>query len=238
MYHLKDMPFVKVNVDGIITGCETYPGVGILECKTRKSQSVHGLPNGVSEADYLQLQHGMLVLNANYGVLAYLIDGCEWSFIPFMADPQLHNGLLQVYRSFWQKVQKARALKKKHKITNYTRPDRDQVDAKTLEKLQKLEPQPSALALDLIKNNVSETEKILEIEGNDEMYAQCWAYHKRKQVIKELDTEAKTSSAIILRHMDQAKVMQFDNGSTAKVTVNKHGTVSLRVKMREDGQEK
>jgi predicted phage-related endonuclease len=206
-YHLKDAPYVRVNIDGIITGCKTYPGVGVLECKTRKSMSMYGLSNGVSEADYLQLQHGMLVLGASYGVLGYLIDGCEWSFVPFMADPDIQNKLLQIYSSFWRKVQKARALKQKHKITNYTGPDRTE-------------------------DIPAEVEKISEIEGDDEIYAQCWAYHPRKKVIKDMEVEAKTSYAKILRHMDTAQLMQFDNGSTARVSVNKHGTVSLRVNMK------
>jgi hypothetical protein len=194
---------------------------------------MYGLSNGVSEADYLQLQHGMLVLGASYGVLGYLIDGCEWSFVPFMADPDIQNKLLQIYSSFWRKVQKARALKQKHKITNYTGPDRtEDIPADVLDKLHDLEPKPSALALDIIKGNIEEVEKISEIEGDDEIYAQCWAYHQRKKVIKDMEVEAKTSYAKILRHMDTAQLMQFDNGSTARVSVNKHGTVSLRVNMK------
>lgn len=235
MYHLKDMPFVKVNVDGIITGCDTYPGVGILECKTRKSQSVYGLPNGVSEADYLQLQHGMLVLGASYGVMGYLLDGCEWKFLPFMADPQLQAGLLQIYEQFWGKVQQARALKAKHKIKNYTGIDRDEVKPEILAQLKELEPKPTALSLDLIKNNYVEREEKVEIAGDVELQQLCNLFQENKSFIKVHEQAAKSQYAEILRHMDGAQVMQFDDGSTARVSTNKHGTVSLRVKMVDDG---
>ena len=234
-FSLKAKPHIKVNVDGVITNCDTYPGIGILECKTRKSQSMRELSNGVSEADYLQLQHGIYVMGADYGVMGYLIDGCDWQFVPFTADAQLQQMLVQVYDHFWSKIEKARKIKADNKITRYTGPDRTKdIKPNILAQLKELEPRPTSKSLEVVKSNVDKSEEVKKMPGTPEMFDIITAFDQVNKRVKEEEESKKSLYAQVLRLMDDAKVLQFDDGSTAKLTVNKHGTVSLRIKVADD----
>lgn len=103
----EDYPFMLANVDRLVRTPEGEWGV--LECKTA-SEYKKGDWEGenVPETYYLQLQHYLFVTGYKFGYLAVLIGGNKYRQYKVVADPEIHEFLVQLESNFWSMVTERR----------------------------------------------------------------------------------------------------------------------------------
>lgn len=92
--------FIRTNLDGWITGHEN--GKGIFEAKTahymlRDDWAGNDVPN----AYFLQCQHNMLVMDADFAYLAVLIGGNMFKYYYIERDQEVIDYLIKIETTFW-----------------------------------------------------------------------------------------------------------------------------------------
>lgn len=92
--------FMRTNLDGLIYGHEA--GNGILEVKTsseylRDEWEGEDVPNQY----YIQVQHNIKVMEADFAYLAVLIGGNKYRHYYIPRDEETINYLVEIERNFW-----------------------------------------------------------------------------------------------------------------------------------------
>ena len=95
-----EFDFIRTNLDGFIHGHEL--GKGIFEAKTahymlRDEWAGDDVPN----AYYIQVQHNMAVMNAQYAYLAVLIGGNQYKHYFIPRDEEFISYLITIETAFW-----------------------------------------------------------------------------------------------------------------------------------------
>jgi putative phage-type endonuclease len=130
-----DYPHLNANIDREIT--RSIAGVrGILECKTIDKFAADRYELGYPPSYYTQVQHYMLVTEADYAEMAMLMNGNTFQIFQFQRDEEKIKELLHKTAEFWDRIAVARDImlsdldkKKKHELLMQVEPEPDGTDA-------------------------------------------------------------------------------------------------------------
>lgn len=95
-----EFDFMRTNLDGQIFGHEL--GTGILEIKTaseylKDDWAGEDVPNNY----YIQVQHNIKVMEANYAYLVRLVGGNKYKHYFIPRDEETINSLVEIEQNFW-----------------------------------------------------------------------------------------------------------------------------------------
>lgn len=95
-----EFDFMRTNLDGQIFGHEL--GAGILEIKTASEYlSDDWAGDDVPDQYYIQVQHNMKVMEANYAYLVRLIGGNKYKHYFIERDEETIDSLVELEKKFW-----------------------------------------------------------------------------------------------------------------------------------------
>lgn len=207
-----DIPWLFVSLDRIINKGQQGKE-GSLELKTIGGWEADKWEAGIPPSHIVQVQTQLRVCEFEFGELATLRDGRDFSVIPFDFLPDVCENIVKLTGDFWNKVVEGR----KH-MTAIHEGERNfnqkAVNAAT-EKLIALEPEPDGS--DAYTRYLKERYKIAEPGEMEGTLEQLDLAHKESELqedIKELETERKAlQNKLKLGLRDNADKLSFgENG--------------------------
>jgi len=197
-------PELIANIDRMIIG--TSNGPGILECKNTNSYAFKQWEDdGLPYNFYSQVQHYINVFGYDYGHVAVLIDGWDLRSIPVPRDQEYIDMMTFQLLDFWHN----------HVLKNIPPEPATEADFKTL--------WPS------IKDN----EKVVDVEGNEEIVGQVSQLLDIKTQLKTLEEEKKNLELQLKKMMKDSTILQSDGRTLITWRQGKDRTVFDKKKLEE-----
>lgn len=171
-------------------------GRGHLETKNTTSQEKNRYAYGFNESFMAQVQHYLLIDEADYSDVAIHYDGNNFDVKPVLPIKELQDHIIQISFDFWHnKVLPARKIKEEAGIESYYGMHLDFVPREKQEavyKLMQLEPELSGTEkeYEFIQKLVIPTAEFTEMKGTDEQYQLVLQYAEFVKQGKEAKRQA------------------------------------------------
>jgi hypothetical protein len=208
-------PQLFAELDRKITTIADYPGV--LECKNTTSDARRKHLDGVDPSHICQLQQYMMIVEWDFGHLAYQIDGNNADVINFGPLKEVQEAVDYFSAVFWQKVLRARDIKKEYNIDTYygMNPllfDEKQKDGVAM--LQALEPDLTgeSCEVDFLRKYIKPTAEYSEMPGEDTLLDLARKYYNQCEEIKIMEKEKERLANEIIVALGGIHVAVYQNG--------------------------
>jgi hypothetical protein len=206
-------PWLFAEIDRRITTIKGKPGV--LECKNTTTMASNDFEEGIDPSHLCQLQHYVFVTNWTYGKLAYQLDGNDFRCFEFGVIKEIAEAIEYFSATFWQKVEKAREIKKEFKIDSYygVNPmflNPEQSDGVAI--LQSLEPDLNGLKceVEFLRKYIKPTPEYSEMPGTIELLDMAKNYHTACEKEKEAKEEKSKWQNEIVVGLGGVHVAKYD----------------------------
>jgi hypothetical protein len=209
----------------------TTTNPGVLECKNTTSDARRKHVDGVDPSHICQLQQYMMIEEWSYGHLAYHIDGNNADVIDFGPVREVQEGIEYFSAVFWQKVLKARKIKKEYDIDSYYGMNQLLFDSKQKDgvaMLQALEPDLTgeSCEVEFLRKYIKPTAEYSEMPGEDNLLDLARKYYQQCEALKQMEKEKERLANEIIVALGGIHVAIYDNG---KISYKKDAAGKLRL---------
>lgn len=205
-------PWLFVSLDRKINKYDNR-GEGILELKRMSSYSADKWTAGIDPGHVTQVQTQMLVTELDWGELAVLKDGPDYSVYPFEANKTICEAVIEKTKDFWDRVVRGRQLLTRQfdAKRNFNIKAAQECEAE----LQALEPEPDGTQAyaEFLKKKYT-IDNPAEKKGTADQLQIAQEHKRIAEKVRELEAEALLCENQLKRAMgDQCNTLTFgDNG--------------------------
>ncbi len=222
----KKYPWLFCSLDGIMPpGTPTTDGrvldkLGVLEIKNQRSFVLKKWDIGVPPEQLYQLHQIMLILEADYGEIATLVDGCHLQVTPVDLVPELANDLIEESRKFWyNQVLPAKETKKLLDKAYFQ--NEYQLATELEAELFGFQPEPIGTPAYIQYLAESAREEPSPITADSEIYKHAMHMKRIDAVKKQLDKKKNVHEAFIRHHFLRYDGTEMEFGDMGFVRLKK-----------------
>lgn len=206
----------------------------LAECKNTTSMAARRYVNNVDPAYYLQVQQGLLLSELECADLCILIDGRWFSVITVEPNKEIHDIIIEASHEMWQKILKAREIKKEYELPSYFGVNPEFLTEKQKEGvhiLSDLEPDITGTddEVKFFREMIVPSEDDNPMQGTEGQRKLCEQYNLSKDEENDAKIKNKTIYIELIKSLEGHNKAEFEDGTYYSYKSDKNGKRSIYV---------
>lgn len=228
----ESIPWLFGNIDRQVIKDDR--GRGFLETKNTTSMEARQYVKQVNPSFFGQVHQYMFLGEFDFCDAAIFKDGNDLDILPIEPDDRWVEWIVQESFIFWEKVKKAREIKKKYGIVSYYGQHIDFIKPEhhgAIYELQSLEPEITDTKADneLIRELIVPRDEKLEMIGTDEQLQLAHEYNANNRGLAQINDRKAGIQARIIASLGGYHKANFESGGYISYAPNVKGVYSMRV---------
>lgn len=197
-----------------------YKSLGPLEIKTDTGYGSSKWNAEVNPSHIVQHQQQLLVSGTEYGEIAILTDATWFKSIPFNANKEIQEGIINATKEFYLRIQNAKAILASQSWDEQAK----------MAKVQQLEPDPEGTeAWEQYMKDFYKPENNLSIQGTDELFEWATKYNELKELQSQYEDQKRLYANLLRNHLYKNQATLIDFGPNGKVFIQKDNKLNIKI---------